>query len=87
MDATVTQLSPSCNAAEPPRRIVRRRLVQTTLFPHKPPEPVEKNDKEDERHEDYSDAENHKKRKKPKAKTTPRKKASKVVSSSSIFFI
>ncbi|KAL2638228.1 hypothetical protein AAZV13_06G103200 [Glycine max] len=77
MDATVTQLSPSCNAAEPPRRIVRRRLVQTTLFPHKPPEPVEKNDKEDERHEDYSDAENHKKRKKPKAKTTPRKKASK----------
>ncbi|KAH1255873.1 hypothetical protein AAZV13_04G206200 [Glycine max] len=78
MDATVTDLSPSCNAAaEPPRRSVRRRLVQSTLFPHKPPEPDQKNDKEDERDEDYSDSENHKKRKKPKAKTTPRKKASK----------
>ncbi|TKY74280.1 hypothetical protein E2542_SST03040 [Spatholobus suberectus] len=77
MDGTITELSPSCNAAAPPRRSGRRRLVQSTLFPLKPPEPDEKNDKEDGHDEDYTDTENHKKRKKPKAKTTPRKKGSK----------
>ncbi|XP_027338527.1 uncharacterized protein LOC113852450 isoform X1 [Abrus precatorius] len=75
MDGTVTELSPSSNGDTPLRRSVRRRLVQSTLFPHKPPEPVEKNDKEDEHDEDYCEAENHKKRK-PKPKTTPRNKGS-----------
>nr|KYP55154.1 ATPase family AAA domain-containing protein 5 [Cajanus cajan] len=76
MDCTVTEPTPSCNGAAPPRRSSRRRLVQSTLSPHNPPKPPEKNDKHDE---DYAVAENPKKRKKPKAKTTPRKKASKFV--------
>ncbi|RDX75060.1 ATPase family AAA domain-containing protein 5, partial [Mucuna pruriens] len=77
MDGTVTELSPSSDAAAPLRRSVRRKLVQSTLFSHKPPEPDEKIGKEDERDEDYSDAEKHKKRKKPKAKAIPRKKGPK----------
>ncbi|KAK7351122.1 hypothetical protein VNO77_10332 [Canavalia gladiata] len=80
MDATVAELSPSCNGATPPpRRSVRRRLAQSTLFPHKPPEPMEKSDKDDEHDEDYCDTENHKKRK-HKAKSTPRNKGSKNIS-------
>ncbi|XP_068481394.1 uncharacterized protein [Phaseolus vulgaris] len=76
MDATVMDCSPSSNAA-PPRRSGRRKMVQSTLFPLKPPEPVEKNDKEDERDEDHSEAENNKKkRKRSKAKATPPKKGS-----------
>ncbi|KAL2339795.1 hypothetical protein Fmac_007735 [Flemingia macrophylla] len=78
MDATVTELNPSSSDAAPPPRSVRRRLVQSTLCPHKPPEPAEKNHKEDKHDKDYTDAENPKKRKKPKAKTTPRKKGSKL---------
>lgn len=62
--------SPSSSAA-PPRRSGRRKLVQSTLFPLKPPEPVEKKDKEDELDEDYSEAKNNKKRKRSKAKATP----------------
>ncbi|XP_061363887.1 uncharacterized protein LOC133307395 [Gastrolobium bilobum] len=68
-------VTPSCNAGTPPRRSIRRRLVQSTLFPHKPPEPNEKDNEEDEQDEDYCDTVNHKKRK-PKGKVTPRKKSS-----------
>ncbi|KAJ1388107.1 P-loop containing nucleoside triphosphate hydrolase [Sesbania bispinosa] len=74
------EVSPSCNAGTPPRRSVRRRLVQSTLFPLKPPEPLDKpeenDDREDEQDEDFCDTANRKKRK-PKRKSTPRKKASK----------
>ncbi|XP_014501576.1 uncharacterized protein LOC106762275 isoform X2 [Vigna radiata var. radiata] len=70
MESTVMDCSPSSSAA-PPRRSGRRKLVQSTLFPLKPPEPVEKKDKEDELDEDYSEAKNNKKRKRSKAKATP----------------
>ncbi|XP_052732608.1 uncharacterized protein LOC108330450 isoform X3 [Vigna angularis] len=70
MESTVMDCSPSSSAA-PPRRSGRRKLVQSTLFPLKPPEPVEKKDKEDEPDEDYSEAKNNKKRKRSKAKATP----------------
>jgi hypothetical protein len=54
-------------------------LVQSTLFPHKPPEPRDKpnerDDEVDEQDEDYRDAANHMKRK-SKGKATPRKKGS-----------
>ncbi|XP_027903010.1 uncharacterized protein LOC114163118 isoform X3 [Vigna unguiculata] len=76
MESTVMDCSPSSSAA-PPRRSGRKKLVQSTLFPLKPPEPVEKKDKEDEVDEDYSEAENNKKkRKRSKAKATPPKKVS-----------
>lgn len=71
MDATVTQLSPSYNVTtESPHHSVCLRLVQLTLFCHKPLELVEKNYKEDEHNRDCSNFENHK----PKAKATTWKK-------------
>ncbi|KAE9587188.1 putative checkpoint protein Rad17/Rad24 [Lupinus albus] len=70
-----------CNDVTPPRRSTRRRLVQSTLFPHKPSEAPEANEKDDKEHE-YDDdyyitKKNHKKRKSKPAKTTPPKKPSK----------
>ncbi|XP_027190964.1 uncharacterized protein [Cicer arietinum] len=80
MAGPVTELSPSGNAAIPPGRSVRRRLVQSTLFPHKPPEPrnkpEENTDSGDEQDEDYCDTKNRRKRK-SKAKVTPVAKGSK----------
>jgi len=86
MESTVMDCSPSSSAA-PPRRSGRKKLVQSTLFPLKPPEPVEKKDKEDEVDEDYSEAENNKKkRKRSKAKATPPKKVSSKVVPFSLSF-
>ncbi|KAK2442206.1 P-loop containing nucleoside triphosphate hydrolase superfamily protein [Trifolium repens] len=80
MAGPVTDLSPSDNPATPPVRNVRRRLVQSTLFPHKPPQPRNKPEENeesgDEQDEDYCDTKNRKKRK-SKGKITPVNKGSK----------
>ncbi|CAL5202973.1 unnamed protein product [Lathyrus oleraceus] len=76
----VTELSPSDNTPRPMTRNVRRRLVQSTLFPHKPAEPSNKpeenGDSCDEQDEDYCDTKNRRKRK-SKGKATPTNKGSK----------
>jgi hypothetical protein len=81
MVGPVTDLIPSDNPATPPVRNVRRRLVQSTLFPHKPPQPrnkPEENDESSDEHdEDYSDTKKRRKRK-SKGKITPVNKGSKV---------
>ncbi|GAU43260.1 hypothetical protein TSUD_134040 [Trifolium subterraneum] len=81
MVGPVTDLSPSDNPATPPVRNVRRRLVQSTLFPHKPPQtrnkPEENDESGDDQDEDYCDTKNRRKRK-SKGKITPvNKKGSK----------
>ncbi|XP_058787652.1 uncharacterized protein LOC131662001 [Vicia villosa] len=76
----VTELSPSGTTATPPARNVRRRLVQSTLFPHKASEPrnkpEENGDSCDEQDEDYCETKNRRKRK-SKGKVTPANKGSK----------
>ncbi|CAK8566401.1 unnamed protein product [Lathyrus sativus] len=78
----VTEHSPLDNTATPQTRSVRRRLVQSTLFPHKPAEPrnkpEENGDSCDEQDEDYRDTKNRRKRK-SKGKVTPTNKGSKSV--------
>ncbi|XP_045803964.1 uncharacterized protein LOC123897403 [Trifolium pratense] len=80
MLAPVTDLNPSDNPATPPVRNVRRRLVQSTLFPHKPPQPrnkpEENGESNDEQDEDYCDTKNRRKRK-SKGKITSVNKGSK----------
>ena len=77
----VTDLSPSGDAAAtPPVRNVRRRLVQSTLFPLKPPlnKPEENDDSGDEQDEDYCDTKKNRRKRKSKGKITPLNKGSKV---------
>lgn len=84
MEDLVTEASPGKAATPPPpRRSVRRRLVQSTLFPHKPPEHNAKDndDKGNENDDEYFPSSKKKKRKpnpKPKPKLTPPEKPSKV---------
>ncbi|XP_057728037.1 uncharacterized protein LOC130943949 isoform X1 [Arachis stenosperma] len=83
MEDLVTEASPGKAATPPPpRRSVRRRLVQSTLFPHKPPEHNAKDndDKGNENDDEYCPSSKKKKRKpnpKPKPKLTPPEKPSK----------
>lgn len=74
----VTDLSPSGDDA--PVRNVRRRLVQSTLFPLKPPlnKPEENDDSGDEQDEDYCDTKKNRRKRKSKGKITPLNKGSKV---------
>ncbi|MED6207040.1 hypothetical protein PIB30_032156 [Stylosanthes scabra] len=84
MEDAVTEVSPGKAATPPPpRRSVRRKLVQSTLFPHKPPEHNakdnnDKGDKGDEHDDEYCPSSKNKKRKpKTKPKLTPPEKPSK----------
>lgn len=85
-----TKLSPSGNTATPQTRNVCRRLVQSTLLPHKPGEPrnkpEENGDNYDEQDEDYRDTKNRKK-KKSKGKVTPTNKGSRVGDPFSSFYL
>ncbi|KAI4337809.1 hypothetical protein L6164_016181 [Bauhinia variegata] len=76
----------SCNLATPTRRNVRRRLVQSTLLPHKPQEDEDKDAKndrdcrEDEQEEEAEEdclASEREKKRKSRGKVTPRTKGSK----------
>lgn len=79
------QFTPSNNVGSPKRRNVRRRLVQSTLFPHKPQEPGDKADekdetgcRQDERGEEVELCASEDKKRKSRGKATTPTKGSKV---------